>query len=382
MFLNQQSIENTLTLCKKVKLKQFNHDFFHELNQDNWLQFERTLDEKLGLCFQLIEKGLQESAYEYSESYISEALECQALNTSYLDFIQIFSYLNLTEKDHFIDIGAGYGRSALLINLLYPQAQVTAIEHVKERVEVAKNVGRSLQLPTSSFHCQDILDKDYSLPLGNYYFLYLPLGKLLHKVLYDLKAKALQNHFTLVVIESHGELVNRLKKESWLDEVQTNLTTIAPRHDDKIYLFKSNSKELANGQSKLQSLEDKFFSSKSSFQIEIKDKDLNNDQQYIWSASSQNMIFNLIDSDKVCIDLSTPPRTINIEQIQSFESKKVPPFYKEREENNEIILRLKNEDSAKKAGWIRKIIIHPKMIIEFSELGRIPYNQIINWEVV
>ncbi len=382
MLILDQVIESTLKLTSFIKLNKFHYSYFETFGLMKLLELENEIDKKLGLHYKDVEKNLQNSSQVYSESYIENDLEALALNTSYLDLIQIFIFLNIKPTQHFIDIGAGYARSALLINILYPQTKATALEHVKERVEKSRAVSKKLNLPLDSYHCQDILNKNYSLPQGDYYFLYLPLGELLHKSIKDLKENAKTRDFKIIAIESHGELINRLNKEDWLNKIDCPLQTISPRHDQNIYIFETNRKKLNQIKTNLQRLEDLVYNAENDFQIIIRDKDLGNKNEYHWSASSKDLTFNLIDKNFEKLDLLYPPRTISIDQIITVEKKELPPFYKEREDNLKIKLKQIDNEEFKSAGWIRKIIVHPELIIEFSVLGRIPYCDIRGWDTV
>jgi SAM-dependent methyltransferase len=380
MLFYGQTLQKAYKLLDLLGLDEFTSDYFKIFNQEKLIYFDNEIDKALGFDFDKTERNLQESAHNYRDSYIDDKIKSLALQTSYLDFIQIFTFLDLKPNEHFIDIGAGYGRSSFLINMLFNKTRSTAIEHVRSRVQASKDAAIKYHIPLRSFQCEDILKSDYTLPIGEYYFLYLPIGNLLFKVLNDLKSKAHTKSFKIIAIESHGELINRLEKEKWLSQGPCELESISPRHDNKVYIYEVNRNGLSTADSLLQKIERLHFLKESNFQILIRDKDINSNDSYIWSASSKELEFNLLNDKEIKLDLKYPQRSIKIKDIVDIDNSTYPPFYFERENNLNIRIKTIQNSNLRIAGYVRKIITSPLLIIEFSSIGRVSHSDITYWE--
>lgn len=109
-----------------------------------------------------------------------------------------------------VDLGSGLGHTVITYAGKFPDRFAVGIEREASRVEASKTIAEALRL-SCDFIQGDLLTA--RLPEGDTYFLYFPQGHVLDRILSELLRK---EKFTLVAIESHGDLLPRLEKETWL----------------------------------------------------------------------------------------------------------------------------------------------------------------------
>lgn len=159
-------------------------------------------------------------------------IEVDALMTPYYDFWRILNYF--PKKYCFVDLGFAYPRSFIVANIEGRKAK--GVELVKERVDYACE-----KLKEKGFNnlqeliCANILDDDFELPDGDIYFLYLPNGPLLFKILLLLSKKKVSS-IKVVAVESHGDNIPYLNSLSAFTEEKRILSSIS-RLDPYIYFF-------------------------------------------------------------------------------------------------------------------------------------------------
>lgn len=181
--------------------------------------------------FEIDHKSLEEKVGEFSGSY--KGLDPRALYTTIDDFLEIFTSSNV--QGRWIDLGAGMGQSAVLYGALFPDREAIAIEKSSERLSVGVRAKEHLSLQNVWLITDDL--ETCSIPDGDTYFLYFPTGPILDRILFEL---SLKSTFRLVIIESHGDLIPRLKKENWLIALgQINLSS--PRHYPEALIFEKQS---------------------------------------------------------------------------------------------------------------------------------------------
>lgn len=183
-----------------------------------WQRFKSDLEE-----LELIsEKSVQDQENRY------KGLSLQALYTSFDDLINIFNHPAV--KGRWVDLGGGSGRSCLLYSFMTAQESFN-LEIDWARAKITDLLAKKYNLKASSRVCN--LEKDPILE-GDTYFLYFPTGHTLDRILHILASRV---DFTLVVIESHGDLIARTEKEKGYQLVD-KLPLTTPRHDPFIYIYK------------------------------------------------------------------------------------------------------------------------------------------------
>ncbi len=135
-----------------------------------------------------------------------------------------------------VDLGSGFGHTVLTYKELFPERSAIGIEHELARVLAARKLSASLNIPVEFIHGDLLAD---SLPDGETFFLYFPQGHVLDRVLSELSKK---EDFSLVVIESHGDLFPRLKKEQWL-KLEREIPLTSERHHPYARIYRPSGKE-------------------------------------------------------------------------------------------------------------------------------------------
>ena len=104
-------------------------------------------------------------------------LDYETLQTPYAELWEMMELLGF-HPDHLVDLGAGYGRMALVLYKLNPQIQFTGYELVSERVKEGQRVFSALGLSAKLIE-QDLMDPHFKIPKASVYFLY-DFGKVSH----------------------------------------------------------------------------------------------------------------------------------------------------------------------------------------------------------
>lgn len=203
------------------------------------LQLDSEFDRYFGLNYDKVENKLKEGEFSL---YKEQGLLSSALNTSYLDFYQLSQFI--PDGATLVDLGSGYGRASLVFNELEKNVKVISVEKVAGRLKESKRVHKKKKFKNYELIQGDFLDENFNMPIADFYFIYLPTGDLLEKIFSKLQKIATHQRINLIAIESHGDLIDRLKNEGWLDCSISGLKTSLPRHDNNIYHFVSKQESI------------------------------------------------------------------------------------------------------------------------------------------
>lgn len=294
------------------------------------------------LDYKSVEEEVEDKPGQYKD------LDPRALYTPLEDFYKIMTspFCGGT----WVDLGSGIGESVLMYGRLFPQRRAIGVESSLARVKAGRELKERLELSNIELREGDLLNCDF--PEGETYFLYFPTGHVLDRILSQLKR--IKFSF-LIVIESHGDLLPRLRKENWLRVVE-ELPLSTPRHHSSAVIF---SKEENAGSSGLHDV---------SF---LERYLLIHDQDGEWIGESFGLEW--IGGDK--FHLATPPRTfearqvVHVGDIHDLTSKTQMAFYLRREGELMFFTRAGNVQ-----GFIRKIQVRPAFRLELS------CGQWIQWE--
>lgn len=330
-------------------------------------------DRELDLGFHLRE-ALTSPELKDREAYTDGLISSEALYTSYRDFYQI--YQDLIERreekkiESFADLGAGISRSKILFDLLEAPFQTMTYEFVPERVEAAKEAYQKLKLP----HVKGIIKynlKEKALPSHDAYFLYLPVGPTLDHLVEELKNLSLKKSRLLYVIESHGDLLNYLKKCFPDLKELSRYPLHSQRHDPNLYVFELDSckEQIKREKEILKQAKDEidqgFFSSQlEPFELYTLLKAFGNDplcqiivreEQFSWLASIEGWKEGPVADS---IESLFPPRIIPTEQIEGLvrAPTSLGPY---------IARRRSSEESSSQR--IRKIVLDHPLSLEFAD---------------
>ena len=158
----------------------------------------------------------------------TKGLTPEALCTSADDLVRICSHPLV--HGTWIDLGSGYGHTVKFYREAFPGRRAIGIEKEEARIAVAKKLAAD-----GEFIQGDLLHTD--IPDGDTYFLYFPQGHVLDRILSELARK---NSFSLVVIESHGDLFPRLDKETWFS-CRAEIPLQSARHHESARIYVPNS---------------------------------------------------------------------------------------------------------------------------------------------
>jgi hypothetical protein len=286
-----------------------------------------------------------------------KGLSSSALLTSGEDFETIFKALPSTQV--WVELGSGHGLGPLIFGSLYPEKRAIGVEFEPARVKASQDLQVLHKLPQVEFIEGDLLHCE--IPQGDTYFLYFPTGPVLDRILQVLGSRPLP--FQLVAIESHGDLLARLKKEAWLKVIQ-EIPLSQERHHPFARVFSPIGP-------KPFSLHDLSFEKRI---LRIQDPD-----GYEWLGESFGLEW--VKDDEY--QLTTPPRSFKLPEIRAhFPERYLDPTLL-------FLVRLRRlgelrilTGSTQRRGFLRKISALTPFKVEISTGERLQWEDIsqIYWE--
>lgn len=146
-------------------------------------------------------------------------LDPQTLNTPYSELVRLCDLLSPVADETLIDLGAGYGRMGLVLNLLHPGTNFIGYELVQERVEEGNRILSHHNCSAAELICQDLTDPEFVLPDAQYFFLY-DYGKVPHirNTLKQIEEKADAQSFK-VIARGKGSRSLIEHEHPWLCEI-------------------------------------------------------------------------------------------------------------------------------------------------------------------
>lgn len=300
--------------------------------------------------FKAVEKDVSERAGNYS------GLDPEALLTSEEDFRRIFS--SLPDLEIWVELGSGHGLGPLLFSYLYPEKKSIGIEFERPRFEASIELKEKHELTNVNFIHGDLLHCE--IPAGDAYFFYFPTGPVLDRILHELGSR--EGALKIIAIESHGDFLGRLNKESWLKEVM-EIPLTSPRHCNVARVFEKISKKEA-------SLHDYSFQKKFLF--------IHNDSSE-WIGESFGLEW-LKDDEYQCV---IPPRSFKQSEVRTILDlegidKRFHPALLLRPLGNLKIVT----ETRELLGQLRKIYVAPCFKVEISSGEQVEWEKIrqIYWE--
>lgn len=157
-----------------------------------------------------------------------QGLAQEALSTQFMDYYKVYERI----EGDLIDYGSGYSKGTLLFESL-AQKHCYSYEYLEQRVLYTSNLCERLKLDKSYIYKSDLLTSD--IPIGDNYFIYLPLGDVFFRLIQKLVHLNHRAHF--FIIESHGDFIDyieSLNKWFYLKEV---IPSESNRHHSGIYHY-------------------------------------------------------------------------------------------------------------------------------------------------
>jgi hypothetical protein len=204
------------------------------------------------------------------------------------------------------------------------------------------------------FQIADLLNA--AIPEGDTYFLYFPQGHVLDRILSELAKKV---SFTLVAIESHGDLFPRLEKEHWL-RLEKEIPLKDPRHHACARVYRPE-----NGERKLSDLHQISFLERFLLVSEGESK---------WIGESLGLY---ASGDDYMLEL--PPRTIHSSDVVKImtmeELDPLTLFLVKLRRLSEVTISSRMKIYS---GPLRKILVSPAFSVEFPGGERVEWKD-IDW---
>lgn len=169
------------------------------------------------------------SLHDGNQTWVGLAPE--TLQTPYSELRHICELLNPGKFDHFVDLGAGYGRFALVLEQLHPEASFTGFEFVEERVNEGQLALKRLNIEKASLLRQDLTDPEFKLPEADFYFIY-DYGKIPHirNTIAQLEEMGDRKDFKVI---ARGRGVRSIieNEHPWLSQVHS------PHHEENFSIY-------------------------------------------------------------------------------------------------------------------------------------------------
>jgi SAM-dependent methyltransferase len=324
-----------------------------------------------------------------SEFYL-EDISPQALYSSYKDFLDVMLFLYQQGAKVWCDVGCGIGRSCFLWCFLFDDVESFGIEYVEERLEISRYATRK----DARLHWiqGDFSSSEFNLPRADVFFLYIASGPFLDSLLQ--KIKKLSYDPMLYVIESHGEVIARLKWESWwLKELSKKFKLHSHRHCPwgQIYLVEHSSYAFeleASWECRDGLLPDELSmhphigsylltkSYQKNWELIIEESDL------LWSMDTLGLTW----FDSVSIQGSYPVRQLDFKRFRVGlrripSSRKYKKLVEMRRNSQRLDLLLANHERLSDI-QLRKIFLKPEAMLEFSDGSQRFESDILQWDVL
>lgn len=321
------------------------------------------------------------SNLDYEETYSDGLTSSEALYTSYEDLNTIRLDAESRGLKSIGDLGSGISRICFLFNELKSSVEAYGHEVVKERVQNSQKAFQNhfKTEPLSIIKTNLRID---SLPHYESYFLYLPVGKTLRKIISQLKVRT-EEEVILYVIESHGDLLSFLK-EMFPEIVLLKTYPLSKkRHNPELHVFSlkrtsSHQKEektfLEDSLTELKNNHEVLFKSRPIFShlislFDYLEERFPNTQLLIEDGESQKIwVGDLCHFEngarEATLELKHPPRTISVENILGIHKPQ------------EILIKLIEKRRDQTVNPLpRKIFLHPEKLIEYSDGSFKPFPE-------
>jgi hypothetical protein len=174
----------TSNLIKRNGIKKLlnSRELFKQIEGQDPYYLSEVLDFYLYPEARKVEYKLQESYpafndYDYEKSTLFNysqpwiGLSFDTLQTPYSSFLSLFEYIDHHFEIHsMVDVGAAYGRAAIVKNAVFSHVQYTGYEIVKQRAEYALKVFKNLKLHHLDMKNCSIFEEEF--PLVDLYIIY------------------------------------------------------------------------------------------------------------------------------------------------------------------------------------------------------------------
>lgn len=214
-----QNFKNKFSMVN-IKRLIYERSFFELPSSIHPREHSKLIDEILGFNIYEIEKGLLQEYKAYNDySSVDEnknyypgtqawiGLHPEILQTPYselLDFLEII-LSHCPNVSKFVDIGAGYGRLGIIVNLLKKSGEFIGYEIVPARANEGNRVFDYLDISDSChIYSSNVLDDTFIIPESDVYFVYDFSDPTDIRTLLDKLSKMMDNSKFFVVARGKG----------------------------------------------------------------------------------------------------------------------------------------------------------------------------------
>lgn len=133
----------------------------------------RRIDSWLGYRCEEIENFLHapERSSEQQRQFWN-GLDVQSMQTPYSEIMAMLRVLDPQPGEHWLDLGAAYGRMGIVLGLLRPEVQFTGFEIVPERVNEGNRIYTQWGIAKAKLSHEDLACSDFPLGQADLYFIY------------------------------------------------------------------------------------------------------------------------------------------------------------------------------------------------------------------
>ncbi len=147
----------------------------HSRQLDNFFGFqipkiERKLLKKYRGYDQKADLSSRRNHLEGSETWIG--LHPQVLQTPYPEIHSFLNILKSFTPETIVDLGAGYGRMAIVLSQVIPDSKFIGYELMDVRREEGERVLNNLGLKNFTLKKQNIIEEGFKIPTADVYFIY------------------------------------------------------------------------------------------------------------------------------------------------------------------------------------------------------------------
>lgn len=160
-------------------------------------------------------KSVNKNKFYTSETWIG--LEPQMLQTPYWEILEFYNILSQFNPFSYVDLGAGYSRLGVVLNLLEENFQYTGYELVEKRVQESIRVFNKNSFKNFNISQKDIM-KDKTIPKADVYFIYDFSSPIEQVQILDLFSKKMYKDDFFLVARGHGirSLIQNKYKEFYV----------------------------------------------------------------------------------------------------------------------------------------------------------------------
>lgn len=205
------------------------------------------IDALLGIDSDLIENQLLERAQAlqpggsvrtFSKALHGDAqtwvgLGAQIVQTPYSEIVEIIKARPPKATEHWVDVGAAYGRLGIVLGCLTEGVRYTGYELVLERLAAGRKVFEKLQLVGAQLIQQDLASPSFQLPDADLFFIY-DYGNLeaIEKSVLEIQTVA-RTHPVTVIARGRSSRDTIEQRHPWLSSV------ISPVHAKNYSIYQT-----------------------------------------------------------------------------------------------------------------------------------------------